>query len=547
MTAEPVQTSSGARDREWAGTSRGAPLWPWAWLAPWVALLVLPLTIRGPLPPDELRYLSVAWEMWSSGNWLVPQLNGMPYSDKGPVLFWLMHAGWALFGVNDWWPRSLPAIFALTAILLTRRLCRALWPENTVAIGLVPWLLLGTLGWTMYTQILLFDLLLVNWTLLALLALIRAERGDNEAWYIVAGVTGLGLLTKGPVMLLHLAGPALLVPWWAAAERAALPGWYGRLGLALLGGCLLALAWAVPAALLGGEAYASEILFFQTTGRFVESFAHARPFWFYLWMLPVLLLPWSAWPTAWRAGRAALGSLLGDRGCRLLLAGVVPALVVFMLISGKQPHYLLPMLPLLACLLAAALSTRAPAASRVAALAPALVLAAVALAFAWLPQLASGRDLSVDAWSPGWGTGAAVVILALGIAGRLRAVVERLALSMPILVIASEVAFFRADWPAYDLAGAASFARDLEESGHALAYVGDYNGELHFLGRLTEPFEILTGRDADTAEWARAHPAGYVIAKRREEPEAAAYSQRLRGQWLSIESTAEWIAESRNR
>ena len=55
-------------------------------------------------PVDETRYASVAWEMWLRGDFLVPHINGEPYSHKPPLLFWLIQAGWALFGVNDWWP-----------------------------------------------------------------------------------------------------------------------------------------------------------------------------------------------------------------------------------------------------------------------------------------------------------------------------------------------------------------------------------------------------------------------------------------------------------
>ena len=36
---------------------------------------LLGLALRAPLPVDETRYLTVAWEMWSSGHFAVPTLN----------------------------------------------------------------------------------------------------------------------------------------------------------------------------------------------------------------------------------------------------------------------------------------------------------------------------------------------------------------------------------------------------------------------------------------------------------------------------------------
>src|SRR5262245_66660685 len=117
--------------------------------------------------------------MWSRGDLVLPYLNGAPYTDKGPVLFWLMHVGWAVFGVNDWWPRLLPALFALSTVLLSRSLALTLWPDDRRAAALVPWLLTGSLAFAVYTQVVLVDLLLTCCTLLALLGMARAERADE--------------------------------------------------------------------------------------------------------------------------------------------------------------------------------------------------------------------------------------------------------------------------------------------------------------------------------------------------------------------------------
>ena len=58
----------------------------------WLALLLLSLALRPLLPVDETRYIGVAWEMWQRGDFLVPWLNGEPYSHKPPLFFWLVHA-----------------------------------------------------------------------------------------------------------------------------------------------------------------------------------------------------------------------------------------------------------------------------------------------------------------------------------------------------------------------------------------------------------------------------------------------------------------------
>ncbi|HCZ13139.1 MAG TPA: hypothetical protein DHV85_00805 [Candidatus Accumulibacter sp.] len=65
--------------------------------------------------PDEGRYVGVAWEMLSSGNWLVPTLDGMPFFHKPPLFYWLTAAGLQVFGANDWAARLASTLAALLA------------------------------------------------------------------------------------------------------------------------------------------------------------------------------------------------------------------------------------------------------------------------------------------------------------------------------------------------------------------------------------------------------------------------------------------------
>ena len=49
-----------------------------AWTLCLLAVLLASLFGRPDIPIDETRYVSVAWEMWSSGDWLVLHRNGIP-------------------------------------------------------------------------------------------------------------------------------------------------------------------------------------------------------------------------------------------------------------------------------------------------------------------------------------------------------------------------------------------------------------------------------------------------------------------------------------
>ncbi|MDQ6646630.1 MAG: glycosyl transferase, partial [Pseudomonadota bacterium] len=75
----------------------------WPWLPLWGVVALLAIFSHGPMPLYSTRTLAVAWDMWTHGHWLVPHFNGEPYSEKAPLLFWLIQAGWFVFGVGDIW------------------------------------------------------------------------------------------------------------------------------------------------------------------------------------------------------------------------------------------------------------------------------------------------------------------------------------------------------------------------------------------------------------------------------------------------------------
>lgn len=81
--------------------------------------------------------------------------------------------------------------------------------------------------------------------------------------------------------------------------------------------------------------------------------AHARPAWWYLPWLPLLTFPWSLWPAGWPR-------LPRQRHQRLAWIWLIAPLLVFSSISGKQIHYLMPLLPALALLVMDRLGQVAP-------------------------------------------------------------------------------------------------------------------------------------------------------------------------------------------
>ena len=510
----------------------------------WLILLVSALLLRPLIPVDETRYLSVAWEMWRNGDFLVPHLNGETYAHKPPLLFWLMHAGWWLFGVNEVWPRLIAPLLSLACLHLAQLLAGRLWPGKEQIAFRVPWILFGTFVWLIFYTLVQFDMLLVFCTLLGMLGLLDAGRGKASGWWLLALAMGLGLLAKGPVILLHLLPAGLLAPLWIPEKRENWGRWYGTLFLCVLGGAVMVLAWAIPAGLEGGEAYRNAIFWGQTANRVVNSFAHRQPWWWYLPMLPLLLLPWSLWPRLWKSVRR-LRQVKQDRGLRFLASWILPTLVLFSLVSGKQIKYLLPLLPALALLIAWLLEGVRLRQRR-------LDLAVLMTGFTGgllliLPFLAS-ENLAwwIGEISPLWG-----MLLLMGGVGIallppdfLPAGSVRIASAVVLILLCVQAALMQAAGEAYDLRQISLEVKKYQDQGRSLAYIGKYHGQFNFLGRLEAPIKRLPPREASS--WARKHPQGLVVIydiDGRLPPESTVYAQNYRGsrQALKILESADYL------
>lgn len=479
----------------------------------WAAVVVGGLLTRPAWPIDETRYLAVAWEMWNHGEFLVPHLNGLPYSDKPPLLFWLIETGWRVFGVHEWWARVVPSLFALGSLFLTARLARRMWPDRPDVGVAAPLLLVATFFWSFFTTILLFDMFLVFFTLVGILGLVRASRGERGGWLLLALATGFGILSKGPAVLLWLAPSTLAAPWWSGSDATRPRRWYPRALGALAAGIALALAWAIPAALSGGRAYADAILWNQTAGRVANAFAHRRPVWWYLPFAPLLVLPWLLWPGV-RARSMEVRQILRESGVRLCAVWSLAAFVAFSFVSGKQIQYLLPLLPAVALFASRLLveSGDAPGRRR--------ELVGVSICFLILGAvLASGDWVSnvfgLPSWVADFPPAAGPLVAALGALllvarprSRLASLRIMAACSVGTLVVML-AAVGRSASPTYDVSRVAGLLGRLEREGRPLAHVGKYRGEYHFAGRLKRPLEVIERGDID--RWFSRHPDGYAV------------------------------------
>ena len=331
-------------------------------------LLLAVLPMRDLWAPDEPDFAQCVKEMRLRGDWLLPWLNGQPYSEKPILFYWVMKSSALLMdtltgglgftqGVAAWALR-LPTVLASVAFLAAFRRWAVRFLEPGVAEPAA--LILATTPiWFWQSQFIQIDLLfaaLLAWSWLCWLGgylllgeqVPEARPGEARRWFLAAYVwLALAFLAKGP--LAPVLSVLLLVSFllwqrdFAVLRRTAiLPG----LGLTIL----LVAPWYVAAGLKGGAHYAYELIVMQNFERATRAWDHIHPWWKYGDFLLGDFFPWVLLLPALclhqlkaRPGAAPAQRFLG-------LAFGVP-LLFLSLVQSKQGKYLLMGYPFLALLL----------------------------------------------------------------------------------------------------------------------------------------------------------------------------------------------------
>ena len=484
------------------------------WLS--FAILIVPalgFTLLLPyFPVDETRYLSVGWEMWNNHSFIVPLQNGLPYSHKPPLLFWLFNLDWLLLGVNEGSLRFIPLLFSLLNVVLVYRIALKLWRDTEVA-RYAALILASMFSYMLWSVVIMFDMVLTFWVLLAVLCVISAAGQHRATRYLQLGAAiGCGILTKGPVVLVYVLPVALFPFFWAPRERISLR-WYAWLLLSILIGIAMLSFWLVPAALEGGGTYRRAILWGQTVHRMAHSFAHRRPVWWYLPWIPALAMPWTVFPPAWRAWKR----LYGDPGFRMTLIWGGASLVIFSLLSGKQVHYLIPVLPCFSLLMARSVAEEEGDVSRWRLPAAGLYLAigAGVIAASLIDDGRLLKHLDLDeARLAAAGLIAVGTVLFLLRPRTMSVLVAQVAggsLACCAMVVVGGHALFQR----YDLHPMARAIEEKQAEGYQVIHAGKYHGQFHFMGKLEKPLVELYDPEKIGA-YAAAHDKVALITYERD-------------------------------
>lgn len=288
--------------------------------------------------PDEPRYAQVAREMSVRDDFVTTTLAGQTWFEKPALLYWMMIAGYRVFGVNEWSARfgsacsGLIIIFALA--LLARHAARSRSGANTSrensatdlsdtgasdagrSCGIITLAVAAsTAGIVAFARGASFDIVLTMPLTLAFCSYFAAETigtdaawttrttgrgfsfrnffGHRNAWLVGFYVSvGLALLAKGlvgvvlpcAVLALYFILRGKLPPrfllrslWWGAP-------------LALL----VAATWYAPVISRHGWTFIDEFFIQHHFARYVSNkYRHPQPFYFYIPIMLLLALPWT--------------------------------------------------------------------------------------------------------------------------------------------------------------------------------------------------------------------------------------------------------------
>jgi 4-amino-4-deoxy-L-arabinose transferase-like glycosyltransferase len=317
------------------------------------ALLSFFAAVRPLSVPDEGRYAEISRWMLVSGDWLVPRLNGLPFFHKPPLTHWEQAASMVLFGVSPWAARVPEILLALLMVYgLYTLVCR--YAGATLAARSALMLATGA-GILAGGQFVNHDIGVAAWiaSAIACFAISFRDGQRPHAGWARAGFVAcaLGVMTKG---LIGVVLPGLVLCLWITWTRQWRKAWRLPWGS---GSALFALI-AVPWFVVVGSRFPDfwDYLFgVQQFSRYLGTgFNNVEHWWFYLAVLPLLLVPWSLFAVAgaWRPKRRLPAREPAGQGGLVSLCWIWMGVTIlfFSIPSSKLVGYILPALPPLALL-----------------------------------------------------------------------------------------------------------------------------------------------------------------------------------------------------
>lgn len=320
-------------------------------------LWFLPLDYRFLVKPDEGRYAEIAREMFVSGDWITPHLNGIKYFEKPAFQYWMTALFYSLFGVNEWTARLWSALSAFGTIWVMYFATARLFTVEIAKISC--YILVGSPLFIAIGHINTLDMGVSFFMTIGLFAFLLSQsektpEPEKKYWlWLVWIVMGCAVLSKG---LIGLVLPGFVLVVYMLLKR----DFQLLLRLELIRGLglffLVTVPWFVLVSLKNPE-FPHFFFIHEHFERFFTK-VHRREgaWWYFFPILALGFLPWlMTLLDVFRLKISSLKETLTTRQFDPVLFLILWSVLIFFFFSisgSKLPSYILPIFPSLAVLTA---------------------------------------------------------------------------------------------------------------------------------------------------------------------------------------------------
>lgn len=367
------------------------------------------LGMFGLVGADEPRYAQIGREMLARDDWIVPTINGQPWLEKPVLLYWQEMVAYSIFGVHDWAARIPSAIFATALVIVILFFMRRFRGGSELDAALITASCAAVIGFGRGAST---DIQLSAPFCAAMLSWWVWHESGRKLWLVIFyALLAVGALAKGPVSPVLA---ILIVAAYAALRRD------GRIFLRSLWvpGFIIffaiTLPWYVAVQIKVPQFF--RVFFLQhNLERFgTNLYQHSQPFWYYIPVFIVSVLPWSVFtlPAVWNALREGWNVIRsgGDHNAddgpmrttdwlqNFLTLWILAPVILFSISRSKLPGYILPAIPP-AALLTASYLQREQQTGRIKLILHSVVCGGVLAGALIAPWLMLKRHLTQDTWT----------------------------------------------------------------------------------------------------------------------------------------------------
>ncbi|MCX7929699.1 MAG: glycosyltransferase family 39 protein [Chlorobi bacterium] len=303
-------------------------------LAAFVIVTVLPLLGNAYLFDwDEVNFAECAREMIATGDYLHPTIDFMPFWEKPPLFFWLQAAAMHMFGVNEFAARFPNALIGIINVLFILWVGRRWIDQQFGIVWALLWI--GSLLPQFYMHSGLID---PTFNLAMFATIVFALESQRAArrwlWLSLSGISlGLAILTKGPVAMLLVGLPLIIV--WLKRN-----GWKRAVGdsaTVLVLSLLPFVVWLLSDRSEYGQWFVRSFVEYQLRLLTTGDAGHSGPVYYHVVVLLLGCIP-ASW-IALAAVRTRYRHHIPTEQTQALGLLLITVVVVFSIVQTKIVHY----------------------------------------------------------------------------------------------------------------------------------------------------------------------------------------------------------------